>query len=195
MPQLIQTMKYTLRFAAFACVFAITACSGVSSSVTDAFPTLSPAYAPTSVWHATKDGLRTVIHGNSFSVAPAQANKSILASLRMPAWHQAGEFVAYSKDQRRKGYRIVLIFNSRRPVSFGDACLDLDEIETGPSTGLTRVHAAFCASQRPLSEIDGTVNASGLDDPEFRRLLADTIDQLLPPRNFENDDRCNRPNC
>lgn len=163
--------------------------------MTDSFPTLSPAYAPTSVWYATKDGLQTVIHGNPFSGPPAEANKAILVSLRMPAWQQAGEFVAYSKDQRRRGYRLVLIFNARRPVPSGDACRDLDEIEVGPSSGLTRIHAAFCASQRPLSEIGGMVSARGLDDPEFRRLLADTMDQLLPPRNFENDDGCKAPSC
>ena len=190
-----RTMSNTPRLLAFAGALLLSACSGVGSSVTDAFPILSSAYAPTSVWYATKDGMRTVIHGNPFSVPQAQANAAVLAGLRMPAWHQKGEFIEYPIDGRRRGYRLVLVFNPAHPINFGDACGDLDEIGIGPAAGRTRVRAVFCSRERPLSQIDGAVTASGLDDPAFRRLLADTLDQLLPPENFGNANDCNRPTC
>ena len=139
--------------------------------------------------------MKTVIHGNPFSVPQAETDGAVLASLRMPAWHQKAEFVAYPKDGRRRGYRLILVFNPLTPISFGDACGNLKEIDVGPTVGLTRIHAAFCTSQRVLSQIYGTVTASGPGDPEFGRLLADALDQLLPPRNFANEDDCKPPAC
>ena len=190
-----QTTNASVRVAAIAGALLLAACSGMSSSVTDAFPDLSPAYAPTSVWYATKDGLRTVVHGNPFGVPQADTDAAVIANLRMPPWHQAGRFVPFSKDGKRRGYRLVLVFNPARPLSSGDACGDLSEIDVGPAGGMTRVRAAFCTRERPLSEIDAVVSATGPSDPEFKQLLADTIDQLLPSRNFNNTDGCKRLNC
>ena len=174
----------------------LAACSGAGSTpVTDPFATLSSAYDPASVWHVTKDGMRTVIHGNPFDVSQAVANQVILSSLRMPPWHQKAQFVPHPTGSKRRGARLVMIFNPTDRISHGDACGDLSEIGVGPKPGVTRVHAAFCASERSLSHIDGRVTASGPKDPAFRSLMAQAIDQLLPRRNFENDGSCKDPNC
>ena len=174
----------------------LAACSGAGSTpVTDPFATLSSAYDPASVWHVTKDGLRTVIHGNPFDVSQAAADQVILSSLRMPAWHQKAQFVPHLTGGKRRGTRLVLIFNPTDLLSHDDACGDLSEIGVGPNAVITRVHAAFCASERSLSHIDGHVTASEPKDIAFRSLMAQAIDQLLPSRNFDNDGSCKRPAC
>lgn len=174
----------------------LAACSGTGSTpVTDPFATLSSAYDPASVWHVTKDGMRTVIHGNPFDVSKAVADQVILSSLRMPAWHQKAEFVPHLTGGKRRGTRLVLVFNPTDRISQEDACGDLSEIGVGPNASVTRIHAAFCASERSLSHIDGRVTASGPKDPAFRGLMAQAIDQLLPHRNFDNDGSCKRLVC
>ena len=160
-------------------------CSGTGSTpVTDAVPILSPAYAPTALWHATRDGLRTVIHGNPFAIQQAETERAVLSTLRMPSWHQRTQFVSYPSDGKRRGYRLVVIFNPADPISQSDVCGDLGEIPAGPSAAMTRLHVAFCVSERPLSYIGGSAEVGGPDDPTFRQLLAQVMDQLLPPRNF-----------
>jgi len=174
----------------------LAACSGTGSSpVTDPFATLSSAYDPASVWHDTKDGIRTVIHGNPFEVSQALADQAILASLRMPAWHQKAQFFPYLTGGKPRGARLVLVFNPTDRISHEDACGDLGKIGVGPNAGVTRIHASFCASERALSYIEGRVAASEPKDPAFSSLMAQTIDQLLPIRNFDNDGSCKRPAC
>ena len=174
----------------------LAACSGTGSTpVTDPFATLSSAYDPASVWHVTKDGMRTVIHGNPFDVSQAEADQMILSSLRMPAWHQKAQFVLHRASDKRQSARLVLIFNPIDPVSHDEACRKLSEIGVRPIANITQIHAAFCASERSLAHIDGRVTASEPRDPAFRGLMAQAIDQLLPLRNFANDGSCKPPAC
>ena len=168
--------------------------AGGATPVTDASATLSPAYDPGSVWRAARDGLPTVVHGNPFAIPPAQAERLVLSTLRMPDWHRPARFVAYPSEGERRGYRLVVVFNPARPVGQGEACRDVRDIGLGPGAAATRLHAAFCASERPLSHINGRAALAGPDDPAFGRLLAQALDQLLPPRNalIEDDDSLRR---
>jgi len=175
-------------------VLLLAACSGTGSTpVTDPFATLSSAYAPASVWYASRRGMRTVLHGNPFSSTRAEFEQAILSGLRLPAWHQKAEFISYPVDGKRRGHRLVLVFNPTGRISHGDACDDLSEIGVGAADSMTRLHVAFCTSERSLSEISGRVFARNLDDPALTKLLAQAIDQLLPPSNFENAGTCKIP--
>lgn len=164
--------------------------AGAGTPVTDATATLSPAYDPASVSRAARDGLPTVVHGNPFALPREQAERLVLSTLRMPGWHRPAGFVADPNAGERRGYRLVVVFNPARPVGHGGACRDPRDIALGPGAATTRLHAAFCASERPLSHISGRAALTGPDDPAFRELLAQALDQLLPPRNhlIEDDD-------
>ena len=186
--------RWTRALLAAGGMFVLAACSGAASiTTTDAFAALSPAYAPGSVWYAAKDGMRAVIHGNPFAVPQAETDQAVLSALRLPRWHQRAQFVSYPTDGKRRGYRLVLVFNTADPIGHGKACRDLQEIGVGPGQGVTRIHAAFCTGERLLSHLNGQVAVSGPNDPALRTLLARTMDQLLPPRNFVIDDGCASP--
>ena len=161
---------------------------GAATPVTDAAATLSPAYDPASVRRAARDGLPTVVHGNPFAIPRAEAERLVLSTLRMPGWHRPARFVAYPNEGERRGYRLVVVLNPARPVGHGEACRDLRDIDLGPGAATTRLHAAFCVSERPLSHISGRAALAGPDDPALGRLLAQALDQLLPPRNFLIED-------
>ena len=181
--------------SAAAGLLALAGCAaGAGTPVTDAAATLSPAYDPASVGRAARDGLPTVVHGNPFAMPRERTERLVLASLRMPGWHRPAGFVAHPDPGERRGYRLVVVFNPARPVGHGAACRDLGDIALGPGAATTRLHAAFCASERPLSHIGGRADLAGPDDPAFRRLLAQALDQLLPPRNHltEDDDHPRR---
>lgn len=170
-------------------LLALAGCAaGGATPVTDAAATLSPAYDPASVWHAARDGLPTVVHGNPFAIPRGEAERLVLSTLRMPGWHRHARFVAYPDAGERRGYRLVVVLNPARPVGHGEACRDLRDIALGPGAATTRLHAAFCASERPLSHISGRAVLAGPDDPAFSRLLAQALDQLLPPRNPLTED-------
>lgn len=162
--------------------------AGGAMPVTDAAATLSPAYDPASVRRAARDGLPTVVHGNPFAIPRAEAERLVLSTLRMPGWHGRARFAAYPSEGERRGYRLVVVLNPVRPVGHGEACRDLRDIDLGPGAATTRVHAAFCVSERPLSHISGRAALAGPDDPALGRLLAQALDQLLPPRNPLTED-------
>ena len=105
--------------------------------------------------------------------------------LRLPPWHQRTDFTLVSTATSRRGYRLVLIFNPASPLSFGEACEDLDGIETSKATQTVRLHAAFCTGERPLSEIDGRGG-------DLQSVLDQTLAGLLPPNNRDKfrEGRC-----
>ena len=162
----------------------VQACS--SGAQTDAFATLSSAYDPTLVWHAShENGLHTVIVGSPFSSATEHDGKRLRAMLNLPPWHQQGDFTIVASTAPLRGYRLVLIFDPASPLPFGAACGNLDRIETTKHSERVRLHAAFCSRDRALSEIDG-------HGSDLQAVLDQTIAGLLPPDNRDNFDegRC-----
>ena len=157
-----------LGVAVLATLWLVQACTPLAQ--TDAFATLSPVYDPALVWRAGhKNGLRTILVGSPFT------DKSLSDT----------DFTLVSTATSRRGYRLVLIFNPASPLSFGEACEDLDGIETSEATQTVRLHAAFCTGERPLSEIDGRGG-------DLQSVLDQTLAGLLPPNNRDKfrEGRC-----
>ena len=99
--------------------------------------------------------------------------------LRLPPWHQRADFTLVRNAASRSGYRLVLVFNPIAPLTFGEACEDLEHIETSQSAPTVHLHAAFCTGDRPLSEIDGRGS-------DLQAVLDQTLAGLLPPNNRDN---------
>ena len=144
---------------------------------TDAFATLSPAYQPALVWHAShKSGLRTVAVGTPFADGPNDVGQKLQPMLHLPPWHQRAVFTMLPRTTQPRGYRVVLVFNPVAPLSFGEACADLRDIETARQPSALRLHGAFCSGKRPLSEINGRGH-------NLQAVLDQTLAGLLPPAN------------
>ena len=144
---------------------------------TDAFATLSPAYAPSLVWDASRaDGLRTVVVGSPFANEADGVAEKLRPMLHLPPWHQRASFTMIKRTAPPRGYRVVLVFNATAPLSFGDACADLSDIETADPSEKIRLHAAFCVGKRPLTEI-------GARGSNLQATLDQTLAGLLPPTN------------
>lgn len=160
------------------------ACAPVAQ--TDPFATLSPVYDPALVWRAGhENGLRTVVVGSPFKTNLSDESEKLRPMLRLPPWHQRADFTLVPNAASRRGYRLVLVFNPTAPLTFGEACKELDHIETSSSTPTVHLHAAFCTGDRPLSEIDGRGG-------DLQALLDQTLARLLTPNNRDNfrEGRC-----
>ncbi len=111
----------------------VQACTAVAQ--TDAFATLSPVYDPALVWRAGhENGLPTILLGSPFTDKSLSDGNELQPMLRLPPWHQRTDFTLVSTATSRRGYRLVLIFNPASPLSFGEACEDLDGIETSEAS-------------------------------------------------------------
>lgn len=153
---------------------------------TDAFATLSMIYDPVLVWHAShENGLRTVVVGGPFDGTASADHEKLRTMLRLPPWHQRAEFTIAPDTTVSRGYRLVLVFNPAAPLSFGDACENLDGVETLAPSSTVHLHAAFCSRDRPISEIDG-------HGSKLQAVLDQTLAGLLPP---ENRDRFDEGRC
>ena len=60
---------------------------------------------------------------------------------------------------------------------------------TPAATESVRVHTALCAAEKPLTGLSGRVaEATGPEDPKFRRLISQITVNLLPPFNPDRRD-------
>jgi hypothetical protein len=179
MPALATSKRRAVLAALGLAVVATTGCAGDRPST---LPTITTYYDPTLVWHATRGGFQTVVVGNPFAAAPADAAQRIVDSLVLPPRFERARFVVRDAAQPIPGYRLVLVFDPLPPgLRFQDACGEPAKIGVAPRADVVVMHAAFCVGSRSITEYT-TVGARPADpgDPMFRLFLNRTIEELLP---------------
>jgi hypothetical protein len=89
-----------------------------------------------------------------------------------------------------KGLRVVMAFDTK-PV--GGSLCSTKAFEPGSYDGETVLHAAWCWEDRTESEVWAWAGVvTGVEDPKFRSLIAETTMDLFPPRGerrYEDRDR------
>ena len=144
-------------------------------------PTVTPYYNPTLVWHATRNGMQTVIHGNPFLLAQAETDQGVIAQLRLPSRFEATTFKLRPADAPPQNYRLVLIFNPDPTIiGYQDACGDLGKVGLGKASEAIFLHAAFCIGTRVITELEVVGAGRNPSDPGFARFLQNAIEELLP---------------
>ncbi len=148
-------------------------------------------------FHGGDNAMRVVVHGNPFGDPPQQVAEAFVAAMQ---GHNGGPPMTFSTAEApppKPRWRIVLAVN---PVGFFNTsrlCKKAEDIETTPSEGgRMRVMAAYCQGDWTASQ--ATVRAkdiTGLDSPNFDRMMALFTRILLPTRNPHQERWCGRFPC
>ena len=171
------------RLAAFTAALSLTGCAG---QVQTSYGDMTALYGRSVVQHAGAAGaFPLVVHGAPFpDVAARPAAEAVARRMRLPGWHPPVPFALAPVAGAPSGdWRLVLVFNSARPVSDADACGDLRSVPLVPPGAEVRVKAAFCTGGEMISEASGSAPSGGPDSPQFQHLLDQIAATVFPERN------------
>jgi hypothetical protein len=158
----------------------LAACAGQSTIYNNM---LSSAYRPYEYGYgAGRRDLTTIIVGNPFDIDQAELNTRLVAMLNeSPTFLQPTHFTTTPGPSARPQYRAVFLFN-RQIVLPGLACRAPEQIPAAELGATTRLVAVFCRYGGYLSTVTGELrNVTGIDDPNFRRMIGQMVPLLFPP--------------
>lgn len=177
-------MRITQGFGGLVCLVGLAGCIG--SPGVWVSPRYMSSYTTDDVRYAAKEGVRAQIVGNPFA-AEAQDQLEAVITESIANDHFGPTLPVYTEPPEDfiSPYRVVMVFN---PTT-GSYPLCENTPEAGPNDGTVRVAAAFCASDRSLTEVKGSASdVRGPDDPRFRELISTMTLELLPPFDERDQD-------
>jgi hypothetical protein len=127
----------------------------------------------------------TVVRGTPFGTSQAAIEAAVVEAIDGAPLVISPHFTADPAAAPRPDYRAVFVFDPPDGATARAACADRvrPEPADAASRAGVRVLAAFCGGERVLSEVTGEARSvSGLDHPDFRALLRQTVRDLLPAR-------------
>lgn len=152
------------------------ACAGDGpASVGQLHPTYD--YQTFNSYHRNRDTL-VEVHGNPLGLDAAVFGRAIGDAMRSSGVQS--NFTTTPGASAEKNLRVVVSFNAR-PDNRG--LCSAKPGDTGPSarTPITAVYAAWCWGDRVDSEVSTHVAPiTGIDDPRFRAMLAQSTRELFP---------------
>lgn len=137
--------------------------------------------------YAGGGGMLVTIAGNPF---PQVANDAFDADVveRMQGLNR-GALVRFSATPTATmipGYRVVMLFDSAAVGNPAQLCRQDVDGGGGGQSGRLWLTTVFCGDTDARSWVRASVpSVSGVDDPLFRRLVAQSTFQMLPPRDDE----------
>lgn len=164
--------------AALTTVTALAACSG---------PMVSARQRTDEAWNFTVGVMQSgpmlvEVLGNPYGVSDAAFADAVIADMKRGiTWYADPRFTTDPNIAGSRRMRIILAFNGgpggnvqcRGGAGGGGAA----------SQGAVRLNATLCDDTQLLSDVAGSVaETRGMDDPDFRQLVADTTRALLPQR-------------
>ena len=165
------------------CLVGLAGCVG--STGVQVSPRYMSSYTTDDVRYAAKEGVRAEIVGNPFA-AEAQDQLEAVITESIAHDHFGPTLPVYTEPPEDfiSPYRVVMVFN---PTTRSYPLCE-DTPEAGPNDGTVRVAAAFCASDRSLTEVKGSASdVQGPDDPRFRELISTMTLELFPPFDERDD--------
>lgn len=184
----------------FAPALALAACADTSTIHHSYY---NSAYAPSHVMLASASSpALAVIRNNPFP--QDRNNEGVLAAMQ---GRNFGPRIYFSQTPRaddKYGYKVILNFGSDSPgssySSLSGASYQCQAEATPPSStqrhGEIAVSATFCVDDRLLTDASGSISeATGPEDPRFRRLIGDIMVALTPPYLPDRGRDCNMFNC
>lgn len=177
-------METTRRIAVgLVCLVGLAGCGTAGVQVN---PRYMGSYTTDDVRYAAKEGVRAEIVGSPFA-AEAQDQLEAVITESIARDHFGPTLPVYTEPPEDfiSPYRVVMVFN---PTSRSYPLCE-NTPEAGPADGAVYVAAAFCASDRSLTEVKGSaVDVQGPNDARFRRLISTMTVELFPPFDKRDQD-------
>lgn len=137
--------------------------------------------------------LRVVIRGNPTSAQQEEFDRAVIAAMQGKNWGPQTNFTTRPSESARKNYRVVMLFSGKRYAGGNALCGDLDGVDLAPVDGRVRLQAAFCQKERPLTQLQVTVDGvTSPADPRLKRMVTAAVLELFPPIDNTRDDDCPR---
>ncbi len=131
------------------------------------------------------------IYGNPFDGDTGAFAGAVTDAMQGRNWGQRMNFTTTPGPDARTLYKVVLLFGPPIDLMALKLCSEPAEAlaaKPTPGEGIS-VLAAFCRSDKSLTEIKGTIeSAPGHDDPAFAELVGQVTQGLFPPRRRDDDD-------
>lgn len=128
-------------------------------------------------YHRNRDTL-VEVHGNPLGLDPAAFGRAIGDAMRSSGVQT--NFTTTPGASAEKNLRVVVSFNAR-PGNRGLCSAKPGGTASSAKTSITAVYAAWCWGDRVESEVATHVTpVTGIDDPRFRTMLAQSMRELFP---------------
>ena len=127
--------------------------------------------------------MRVIIVGNPFGGDQAAFGRVVTDAMQGRNLGPQTNFTTTPGPSAREIYRVVMVFDPPNGLSADTTCQsDPAALSSTARDGTAvAVLAAFCRSERPLTQIRGDIEAAaGADDPAFVALIGDTTQALFP---------------
>lgn len=171
-------MRFCLLCSPLAGMITLAGCADGGSVVLS--PRRMAAYDVGSLSYVADRGLLAEIVGNPFKTDKQGLDAVVSEVLSSHHFGPVFPVVTEPSPDFRSPYRVVMVFNPAPAAGRATLCERVPE--SLPPGDVVRVAAAFCASDKLLTSLKGSISgASGPDDPRFRRLIGLVSLELFPP--------------
>ena len=160
--------------------------SGCADVVVVNDPVTEPNYFLGEENYAARNGaIRTEVAGDTFGLAPEQFADLVVNRMRA-GYYRHDFFTREASRATDPFYKIVMMFNPHPGVSGAELCSSPQPPAVSPRgpEERTSLLAAFCAGSMARSEINGWVRLSGVQDPNFSRLIDQVTVNIFPRRDI-----------
>jgi hypothetical protein len=128
------------------------------------------------------------VHGNPYKVPQEEFNTALADSMTGGIWGKPVRFVTAHDPASRSPYKVVMVFDPPWYASYDRLCQQADAVQPlPPGPGSTKLSAALCRSDAPISYVYAGFTSTGPADPAFRTAMQQIELALLPPRNEHID--------
>lgn len=169
--------------------------SGLGLGTASRVVTIPPSHLYTPLEFSYAAGgrdLTTEISGNPFGMDQATFDQVVTDLMRGRHFGPPTNFTTTPGPSAREPYHVVLAFNPEGALTHQALCLRR-RVPTQPlgADGRMTLQAAFCRGGGMMTGVVGYASGvRSIEDPAFRRMIADTTLSLFPPVDPDRDDDC-----
>lgn len=174
--------------AAVAMLVLLAACAQVVM-VSD--PVTHPNYVKNEELYAARNGaIRIEVDGDTFGL-PREQFADLVVNRMRTTYYRHDMFTREASRATDPRYKIVMMFNPDPAVSGNNLCAAAQPFAPVPRAAGERsvLLAAFCGGTMALSENSGWVALSGVDDPNFPRLVDQVTASLFAKTDIRDTSR------
>ena len=156
--------------------------AGCSDVVIVNDPVTHPNYVYGDENYAARNGaIRVEVVGDTFGLPQEKFADRVVTQMRA-GYYRHDFFTLESSRATDPRYKIVMMFNPHASVSGSALCSASQPFPPVPRAPgeRTSLLAAFCGGPVAISETNGWVALSGVDDPNFSRLIDRVTNSLFP---------------
>ena len=169
------------RYLIATAVLGLTALTACSNTVVVTDPATNPNYVKNEELYAARSGsIRVEVMGDTFGMAP-EAFADLVVNEMRASYYRHDFFTRQASRATDPRYKIVMMFNADPAWSGYDLCAASQPIPPAPvqQGQRTVLLAVFCGGSTPLSENSGRVALSGVQDPNFVKLVDQVTETLF----------------